>query len=198
MNKPTTAEALKIARDALDDIYDHTLEGMTGDTAWKALAATAETNTNKVGEAMDIVRDAVTEDFAYAWSWHCNLAMAFYDSGVDHKTANEGAARFMQILFGVDTKENQNFKVDDTADVQDRTLSDEVDRLKNENLRLKDILRKHNDDFEIRISYKDFHIKEVISSVYVDAIIKDKYAILGKIAARMSSDVIRAAKEQST
>lgn len=48
-------------------------------------------------------------DESYAWSWHCNIAMAAFDEGVDHATANRAAARFMQMCFGVDTSKFKEY-----------------------------------------------------------------------------------------
>jgi hypothetical protein len=59
----------------------------------------------KTKEAFDTIKKALIEDEGYAWSWHCNIAMAVQDEGVDHKTANKAANRFMQMCFGIDTKE---------------------------------------------------------------------------------------------
>jgi len=54
-------------------------------------------------------------DLSYAWTWHCNLAMAQYDALTDdwckdvdsktflHLACNDGAARFMRAAFGVNT-----------------------------------------------------------------------------------------------
>ena len=56
-----------------------------------------------VYDALAVIRDAIKLDSSYAWSWQCNLAMSFVDAGGEHKTANEGAARFMRSLFNVDT-----------------------------------------------------------------------------------------------
>ena len=58
----------------------------------------------ELAEAFYRLRDEVRADQDYAWSWHCNIAMAAQDEGVDHETANKAANRFMQICFGVDTK----------------------------------------------------------------------------------------------
>lgn len=59
----------------------------------------------KTAEAFKVLKDALTEDEGYAWGWHCNIAMAAQDEGVDHATANKAANRFMQSCFGIDTKE---------------------------------------------------------------------------------------------
>lgn len=54
-------------------------------------------------EAMAVLSAAMQEDYGYAWSWHCNIAMAAQDAGAPHKEANERAAGFMRCAFGVDT-----------------------------------------------------------------------------------------------
>ena len=56
-----------------------------------------------VAQAMDVLREAMKEDYGYAWGWHCNVAMAAQDAGAPHKEANERAAGFMRNAFGVDT-----------------------------------------------------------------------------------------------
>jgi len=59
--------------------------------------------------AFKTLKQALKDDPDYAHSWHCNLAMAFYDSMDDiehpknHKIANEGAQRFMKNCFDVET-----------------------------------------------------------------------------------------------
>ena len=35
--------------------------------------------------------------------YHCNLAMAAYDEGLEHHAANRAAGRFMNSLFRLDT-----------------------------------------------------------------------------------------------
>ena len=50
-------------------------------------------------------KNFVVGDPSLAWSWHCNIAVAFVDEGGDHKLANRAAARFMQLCFGVDTSD---------------------------------------------------------------------------------------------
>ena len=65
--------------------------------------------------AMDLLSHAMRIDPEYAHSWHCNLAMAFYDSFnaelpvthmTIHKIANEGASRFMKQTFNVETSQD--------------------------------------------------------------------------------------------
>jgi hypothetical protein len=54
-------------------------------------------------EAMDHLRTALQVDREYAWGWHCNIAMAAVDEGMDRAAANRAAARFMKNCFGVDS-----------------------------------------------------------------------------------------------
>jgi len=57
-----------------------------------------------VSKAYNVLRKAIQEDPAYAWSWHCNIAMCCQDAGATHTSANEGAARFMKLAFDVDSR----------------------------------------------------------------------------------------------
>ena len=65
--------------------------------------------TKHVPESMATVSKAIRNDPDYAWSWHCNIAVAAMDEGVDRLTANKLAARFLMILTGVDTTKNPFF-----------------------------------------------------------------------------------------
>lgn len=50
----------------------------------------------------------IQKDPIYAWTWHCNLVMAFMDSGGDpklHATATEASRLFMKRTFNVDVKD---------------------------------------------------------------------------------------------
>lgn len=62
-----------------------------------------------IPEAMKVVTEALRSDPDYAWSWHCNVAMASVDEGMGHYEANKAAARFMRLLAGVDTTKHQGF-----------------------------------------------------------------------------------------
>lgn len=62
-----------------------------------------------VPEAMKVVTEAMRSDPDYAWSWHCNVAMASVDEGMGYYEANQAAARFMRLLAGVDTTKHQGF-----------------------------------------------------------------------------------------
>jgi hypothetical protein len=55
-----------------------------------------------IRKAYEVIQAAM-QDRQYAWAWHCNIAMSFYDVGGDHLLANKAAVRFMQIAFKADT-----------------------------------------------------------------------------------------------
>lgn len=61
---------------------------------------------------------SLREDLDYAWTWHCNIAMMAFDAGCPHDAANEGAARFMQLLAGVDTRKHPGFAGTQTQPMQ--------------------------------------------------------------------------------
>ena len=64
----------------------------------------------EIKQAMAVLSKAIKNDPEYAWAWHCNIAMAYYDEGVGGKQAsNRAAARFMGLCFGVDTSKNEHF-----------------------------------------------------------------------------------------
>jgi len=68
----------------------------------------------KATEAFRALRDAIRLDPEYAHSWHCNLAVSFYDSMPEDTqqlddsmtVANNGASRFMKLAFGVTTNQH--------------------------------------------------------------------------------------------
>lgn len=54
-----------------------------------------------VAEAFEVLRAAWNEESgpgSYVHGWHCNLAMAAVDEGVDRATADRIADRFMRLL----------------------------------------------------------------------------------------------------
>lgn len=75
----------------------------------KAVKITKAPTQTETSAAFNVVRDAMVADSEYAWSWHCNIAMASVDEGMDHAAANRAAARFMQICFGVDTSKSPQY-----------------------------------------------------------------------------------------
>lgn len=69
-------------------------------------------------QAFNTLKDAIAGDAEYAWGWHCNIAMASVDEGMDHAAANRAAARFMFTCFGVDTSRSAQYaslKLDEVA-----------------------------------------------------------------------------------
>lgn len=65
-----------------------------------------------VEQAMSVLKKAMQDDPEYAHSWHCNVAMSFYDAMPDQilhearlKIGNDGASRFMKLCFDVETKQ---------------------------------------------------------------------------------------------
>lgn len=70
--------------------------------AGSALAA-RKAECGEVPRAFNTVKKAMQEDEMYAWSWHCNIAMASVDEGMNPAAANRAAGRVMQSAFGVDT-----------------------------------------------------------------------------------------------
>jgi hypothetical protein len=58
------------------------------------------------------LRKIIETDHEYAWSWHCNVAMASMDEGVPHDTAHMAAARFMKSVFGIDTTAFDEYQAD--------------------------------------------------------------------------------------
>lgn len=45
----------------------------------------------------------IRSDPEYAWGWHCTVACAALDEGIDHESANKIAARAMYNMFQADT-----------------------------------------------------------------------------------------------
>ena len=52
--------------------------------------------------ALEALSEQIRNDPDYAWSWHCALACAYQDEGIDHPAANRAAARFMKQAFGAE------------------------------------------------------------------------------------------------
>jgi len=83
---------------------------------------------NQIAPAMAVVTEALRTDHAYAWGWHCNIAMSMRDEGVDCMVAQRGAARFLQILTtsegvrGIDTTTFDEYKALENAYNEDKDL----------------------------------------------------------------------------
>jgi len=66
-----------------------------------------ETPTNKYLE----FRDALADDPDWAWSWHCNIAMAACDEGVDRETADKITRRFMRLAYCFHCEQREDGKI---------------------------------------------------------------------------------------
>lgn len=62
-------------------------------------------------QAMRMLSTALQDDPGYAQSWHCNIAMSFFDAAgglvndpARQRIANEAAKSFMKLAFGVETE----------------------------------------------------------------------------------------------
>jgi len=62
-----------------------------------------------VSLAVQTLIKALQEDIDFAWSYHCNIAMAFQDEGGDYKASNRAAARFMKNWADVDTTKSPRY-----------------------------------------------------------------------------------------
>lgn len=67
---------------------------------------------NQIEKNVQELSKAMRNDPSYAWSWHCNIAMAHLDAmaragykigKIEREAANQGAAGFMKATFDVDT-----------------------------------------------------------------------------------------------
>lgn len=58
---------------------------------------------DSVSLAMDALRVAMINDPEYAWGWHCNIAMAAQDEGLERIASQRAANRFMERCFKVTT-----------------------------------------------------------------------------------------------
>lgn len=72
---------------------------------------------NTTKEAFDALQKQLQNDDDLAWGWHCNIAMAIYDTvqpAVDHhnkhRFANEAAARTMSRIFNVDMTKHRHWE----------------------------------------------------------------------------------------
>lgn len=57
----------------------------------------------KFAPALAVVMRTMQLDKDLAWGWHCNIAMAAQDNGLDRASANRAAAAFMRNAFDTDT-----------------------------------------------------------------------------------------------
>ena len=106
-------EQVLAALETMTDEYDDSAVGLEIEAIHAlraALSAPATAPEPSTEVAVGKLCKSLREDLDYAWTWHCNIAMAAFDAGCPHDVANEGAARFMQLLAGVDTREHPAFQ----------------------------------------------------------------------------------------
>ena len=103
-------EQLDVAQALLERSQHHAKIAAMYEELRAALAAPATVPEPSTEVAVGKLCKSLREDLDYAWTWHCNIAMAAFDAGCPHDVANEGAARFMQLLAGVDTREHPAFQ----------------------------------------------------------------------------------------
>lgn len=76
-----------------------------------AIADAKQESGEGCGLELGVVYEMMRRDPSYAWSWHCNLAMAYVDAGGDHTTGNKAAATFMRMLTGIDTSKLPEYAI---------------------------------------------------------------------------------------
>lgn len=75
---------------------------------------------SETAAAVRVLQLSMFVDHEFAWGWHCNIAMSFFDEMKsmrelsEHpglpKIANRAAARFMKTCFDVDVREFEQWK----------------------------------------------------------------------------------------
>jgi hypothetical protein len=61
------------------------------------------------------IRRRLGSDEAWAWSWHCAVAMYCIDRGCSHQQGNEIAATFMRGTWKVDTSKFEFYRAFEKA-----------------------------------------------------------------------------------
>jgi hypothetical protein len=62
-----------------------------------------------VKKEYETIKQALIDDFDYAWSWHSNIAMVIQDSGNDYNASNLLASKIMKRIWDIDTSENPRY-----------------------------------------------------------------------------------------
>lgn len=70
------------------------------------------THDNDFSKLMSDLTDVLRNDPEYAWSWHCNLWAAAYDSGANSEQATRTAERFMDNWFGFHAHSPKEIQLD--------------------------------------------------------------------------------------
>lgn len=96
----TDREIMKMALKALENVRRFDKENLYGldDDITALEEQLAQLEKEQITQAVQTVIQAIQNDPEYAWGWHCNIAMAFVDAGGDCYTANQGAARFIEMF----------------------------------------------------------------------------------------------------
>lgn len=84
-----------------------------------------------VEAALELLTQAFRKDPDFAHGWHCNIAMACFDSigpsgveqndAVRHKIANKAASRFMKMAFNVETCKDSKYEKSDKPEQSDKS-----------------------------------------------------------------------------
>ena len=69
-----------------------------------------ELGREEIDTEMGMVTAFIRLDEGYRMGWVANLAQAFIAEGVEHYTAQKGAARFLEVLAHVDAREDESFQ----------------------------------------------------------------------------------------
>lgn len=56
----------------------------------------------KTKDAMNHLKQVMNKEPDYAHTWFCNISVMFQDAGGDKDIADDGASRFMKLVFDVD------------------------------------------------------------------------------------------------
>jgi hypothetical protein len=57
----------------------------------------------------ETIKQALKDDFDYAWGWHSNIAMVIFDSINDHNASNLLASKIMKRIWDIDTSDNPRY-----------------------------------------------------------------------------------------
>ena len=60
---------------------------------------------NELKIAINTLKKAMIKDSDYARCWHDSIAVMAQHAGAGHRISNDGASRFMKLVFGIDTSE---------------------------------------------------------------------------------------------
>jgi len=72
--------------------------------------ANIDTSSDSTAQAFETLKLAIQKDSDLAWTWQCNLAMAYRDSGGSLCKSHEAASRFMSTCFEVDITKSQEWE----------------------------------------------------------------------------------------